>query len=95
MSSSIGSHSTKHTTVKSLLSGHLKIDNTKILMTNGNLMKVESISECSKGSILQYFRPSLRDNWSFKSGRFTQVLLYRQFGALGVLETTSPSEERV
>ena len=28
---------------------------TKILMTNGSLMKVESIAECSKGSILQYF----------------------------------------
>ena len=25
------------------------------LMTNGSLMKVESIAECSKGSILQYF----------------------------------------
>ena len=52
-------------------------------MTNGSLMKVESIAECSKGSILQYFWPALSDNWSwkpifglFKSGRFTQVLLY-------------------
>ena len=26
-----------------------------ILMTTGSLMKVESIAECSKGSILQYF----------------------------------------
>ena len=42
-------------TVKPVLSGHSKIDETKILMTNGSLMKVESISECSKGSILQYF----------------------------------------
>ena len=24
-------------------------------MTNGSLMKVENIAECSKGSILQYF----------------------------------------
>ena len=29
---------------------------------NGSLMKVESIAECSKGSILQYFRPALSDN---------------------------------
>ena len=43
------------TTVKSVLSVHSKIDKTKILMTNGSLMKVESIAECSKGSILQYF----------------------------------------
>ena len=32
-------------TVKPVLSGHSKIDKTKILMTNGSLMKVESI-EC-------------------------------------------------
>ena len=47
-------------TVKPVLSGHLKIDKTKILMENGSLMKVESMAECSKaecskGSILQYF----------------------------------------
>ena len=48
-------------------------------MTNGSLMKVESITEC----ILQYFWPALSDNWSwktiigiFESGRFSQVLLY-------------------
>ena len=41
--------------VKPVLSGHSKIDKTKILMTNGSLMKVKSIAECSKGSILQYF----------------------------------------
>ena len=43
-----------------------KIDKTKILMTNGSLMKVKSIAECSESiavwSILQYFRPELRDN---------------------------------
>ena len=33
-------------TVKPVLSGHSKIDQTKILMTNGSLMKVESIAEC-------------------------------------------------
>ena len=47
-------------------------------MTNGSLMKVESIAEC----ILQYLWPALSDNWSwnhfclFESDRFTQVLLY-------------------
>ena len=46
-------------------------------------MKVESITECSPWSILQYFWPALSDNWSWKpicglfdSGHFTQVLLY-------------------
>ena len=33
--------------VKPVLSGHSKIDKTKILKTNGSLMKVESIAECS------------------------------------------------
>ena len=53
-------------------------------MTNGSLMKAESIAECP-WSILQYFWPALNDNWSwkpifdlFESGRFTQVLLYYQ-----------------
>ena len=34
-------------TVKPVLSGHSKIDKTKNLMTNGSLMKVQSIAECS------------------------------------------------
>ena len=38
--------------VKSVLSDHSKIDKTKILMTNGGLMKVENIAECSLWSIL-------------------------------------------
>ena len=50
------------------------------------LMQVKSIAECSKGSILQYFRPSLNFHLSlrylfclFLSGCFTQVLLYLYF----------------
>ena len=42
-------------TVKPVLSGHSRIDKTKIFMTNGSLMKVQSIAECSPWSILQYF----------------------------------------
>ena len=56
-------------------------------MTDGSLMKVESIAECSPWSILQYFWPALNDNWSwkesfglFESGRFTHVLLYSWMG---------------
>ena len=52
-------------------------------LTNGSLMQVKSIVECSFLSILQYFCPALSDNWSwkpifglFKKGRFRQVLLY-------------------
>ena len=52
-------------------------------MTNGSLMKVESIADYSPWSILQYFWPALSDNWSwkpifglFEDDHFTQVLLY-------------------
>ena len=34
------------TTVKPVKNGHSKIDKTKVLMTNGSLMKVKSIAEC-------------------------------------------------
>ena len=44
--------------IKPALSGPSKIDKTKVLKANGSLM-VESIAECSKGSILQYFWPAL------------------------------------
>ena len=53
--------------VQLVLSGHSKIDKTKILMTNGSLMKVKSISDWS---ILQYFWPALSDNRSRKPSFF-------------------------
>ena len=37
------------------LSGHSKIDKTKVLKTNGSLMKVESIAECSKRAFCNTF----------------------------------------
>ena len=37
-------------TVKPVLSGHSKIDKTKVLKTDGSLMQVESIAECSLGA---------------------------------------------
>ena len=40
---------------KTCLKRPLKSKQTKILMTNGSLLKVESIAECSPWSILQYF----------------------------------------
>ena len=55
-------------------------------MTDGSLMQVESILECSllSWSILQYFQPALSDNrswksifWTFLSGRLRQILLYK------------------
>ena len=41
---------TKITTVKPVLSSLSKIDETKVLKTNGSLMKVKSIAECSLGA---------------------------------------------
>ena len=55
-----------------------------VFKMNFCFMQVKSIAECSKGSILQYFRPSLSYHLClrplfclFLSGRFTQVLLYK------------------
>ena len=45
----------KYSTVKPVLSGHTNIDKTKILKTNGSLMKVESIAECSLGAFYNTF----------------------------------------
>ena len=42
-------------TVKPVLSGHLKIDQSKVLKTNGRLLKVESIAECSLGAFCNTF----------------------------------------
>ena len=42
-------------TANPVLSGRSKRDKTEVLKTNGSLMKVESIAECSPWSILQYF----------------------------------------
>ena len=71
--------------LKPVLSGHSKIDKTKIRTTDGSLMKVEIITECSLWSILQYFWPALSDYWSSKpifvyslSGHLRQVLLYKK-----------------
>ena len=51
-------HTNTHThlgcTVEHVLCGHSKIDKTKINLTNGSLMKVKSIAECSHWSKLQY-----------------------------------------
>ena len=53
-------------TVKPVLSCHLKLDKTKVLMENGSLMKIKSTAECSLWSILQYFWPALSDNRQWK-----------------------------
>ena len=51
-------YSTDRNTVKPVLSGHSK----RRLKIDYHLMQVISIAECSKESILQYFRPSLRNH---------------------------------
>ena len=42
-------------TVKLVLSSHIKIDKTKVLMTSGSLMKVKSVAECSFGAFCNTF----------------------------------------
>ena len=76
-------------TVKPVSNGH-----KLIFKTNYHLMQDKSIAECSKGSILQYFQPSLSYQLplislfcQFLSGGFTQVLLY--LGLLSLLTSLS------
>ena len=71
-------------TVWPVLSGHSKrTPKRAAFKTDNRLMQVKVIAECSKGSILQYFWPSLSYHLSlrplfclFLSGRLKQVLLY-------------------
>ena len=70
-------------TVKPVLSGNSKRTPKLVFNTDYRLMQVKSIAECSKGSILQYFRPSLSYNFPlrhlfrlFLSGHLRPVLLY-------------------
>ena len=69
--------------VKPVLSGHSKRRPILVFKTDYRLMQVKGIAECSTGSIMQYFRPSLSYQLSlislfclFLSGRLGQVLLY-------------------
>ena len=70
-------------TVKPVLNSHSQKDQNLVFKTNYRLMQDKSIAECSKGSILQYFRPSFSYHvllislfCLFLRGHFTQVLLY-------------------
>ena len=65
-----------HITVKPVLSGQSKIDKTRVLNTNGSLMKVESIADCSSDTFYlhhQSCKPIFGlFEWPFKAG-FTVV----------------------
>ena len=70
-------------TVKPVLSGHSKMDKTKVLKTNGSLMKVERTAECSLGAFCNAFDLhkviiGLENQYLvfFLSGRLRQVVLY-------------------
>ena len=69
-------------TVKLVLSGHSKIDEIKDLKTDGSLMKVKNIAECSLGAFCNTFdlhetKIDLENQFLgfFLSGRLRQVLL--------------------
>ena len=72
---------------KTCLKRPLEEDQKLLFKTAYRLMQVKSIAECSKGSILQYFRPSLSHHLPVRSlfclflcGRLRQVLLYVKDG---------------
>ena len=67
---------------KTCIKQPLKKNTKMVFNTNYRLMQVKSIAECSKGSTLQYFRPSICYYFPlspliclFLSGRLRQVLL--------------------
>ena len=71
----------KHS-VKPVFKGHSKIGKTNFFKTNGSLMKVRSIAECSLGAFcntfdLHYMTIGLESQFLdfFLSGRLRQVLL--------------------
>ena len=77
----------QYTPYKQSLRGGGYKDQKLVFKTNYCFMQVKSIAECSKGSILQYFRPSFMIKLPFVikiffclllSGHFIQVLLYLQ-----------------
>ena len=51
----IGLSLEKAYTIKPVLRGYSKIDKRKVLKTNGSLMKVESIAECTLGAFCNTF----------------------------------------
>ena len=70
-------------TVKPVSSGHSKSRPKLVFKTDYRLMQVKRFAECSKGSILQYFPPSLSYHLPlrplfclFLSGCLRQVFLY-------------------
>ena len=76
-------------TVKPILSGHSKRRQKLIFKTDYHLLQVKSIAECSKMSILQYFRPSLSYHLSlrslfciFLSGRLRQVFTVLSYSSV-------------
>ena len=66
----------QYNTIKPVLNGHFQKFQNLVFNANYRLMQVKSIAKCSKGRILQYFRPSLSYYLSlrplfylFRSGR--------------------------
>ena len=80
---SLLAHTKNGYTVKPVLRDHLKIDKTKVSTTDGSLMQVKSIAECSKRAFCNTFDLHLAiiglENQFlvfFLIGRLRQVLLY-------------------
>ena len=63
----VGMHLYYLHTVKPVLSGHSKRRPKLVFKTDYQLIQVKSIAECSKRSILQYFRPSFSFPLSLRS----------------------------
>ena len=67
-------------TVKPVLSGHSKRRLKLVFKPDYRLMLVKSIAECSQESILQYFKPSFKQLFVFKTGVLSIFMLPHKTG---------------
>ena len=72
---------------KTCVKGPLSKGPKKIFKTDYCLMQVKSLTECSKGSILQYFRPSLSYQFSLRPLLYPPQTLF----VVGILFSRCPS----
>ena len=77
--------------LKPVYNGHSQKDQKMVFQTDYRLLQVKSIAECSKGSILQYFQPSLSYQLSLRS---LLCLSYTGFTAASLKYSACQSVEK-
>ena len=81
-------------TVKPVLNSHSQKDQKIGFQYDYHLMQVKSIAECSKGSILEYFKPSLSYHLSFRP-MFCLFFEWSFYTGLTVCTSTNTTKQRL